>query len=156
MAAWPALRLLHLRLSRTQVTPAGLAHLQDLPCPRLLDLRGTAVKRLALLPLQRKWGLQPLQGGAMLADSITSSAESPLGRNVICACGRRPLQGECQHLFIWNGCCCKCSMQCTRANGQRSSLILGHGALAATVGAFCESGCAACLPADCAPCRIDS
>ncbi|KAK9835682.1 hypothetical protein WJX74_005828 [Apatococcus lobatus] len=94
LAMWPALRLLHLRLSRSQVMPAGLAHLQHLPCPRLLDLRGTAVKRMALLPLQRTWGLQPLQGGAVLADSISSSLDSPLGRDVVCACGQRPLQGQ--------------------------------------------------------------
>lgn len=93
LAAWPALRLLHLRLSRTQVTPAGLVHLQDLPCPRLLDLRGTSVKRMALLPLQRRWGLHPLQGGAVLADSVGSSIESSLGRGLVCACGQRPLQG---------------------------------------------------------------
>ncbi|KAK9868792.1 hypothetical protein WJX84_011677 [Apatococcus fuscideae] len=93
LVAWPALHLLQLRLRRSHVTPAGLPHLLDLPCPRLLDLRATSVKRMALLPLQRRWGLHPLQGGAVLADSVSSSLESPLGPGVVCACGQRPLQG---------------------------------------------------------------
>lgn len=73
-------------LARTHVTGEGVALLTDMPRLSLLDVRGTAVRRWHLSPLERKFGVKLVHGAVLCNGNALAAAITAHPGLFVCGC----------------------------------------------------------------------
>lgn len=73
-------------LARTHVTGDGVAKLTDMPSLSLLDVRGTAVRRWHLSPLEHKFGVKLVHGAILCNGNALAAAIIAHAGLFVCGC----------------------------------------------------------------------